>query len=498
MEATELKDQSIRGERFDILFASSEMSPYAKTGGLGDVVAALPAALRRAGHRVAVVVPGYRCLWDEGRLPDLTFTGLKIDIPLGKEHYRADIHTARSRDGVVIWVIGNPEFFDRSGLYGDPWDYEDNAKRFIFFSKAVTRLAAYIEPQPRLLHLNDWQTALAAVFCKAEGLPYRTVLTIHNLAYQGSFPAREFQWTNLPEPYFSPSGCEFYGQLNFLKSGILMADQVTTVSPGYAQEILTPEFGCGLDRVLTTRSGQLTGIVNGIDVQLWNPERDTHLPVVYGPGQFDRKEFCKRELLRERNLDSDISRPLFGVISRLADQKGIDLMVQILPDLLRRGARAVVLGSGDPRMEEELTDLSLAFPDQFSVEVGFDESLAHRIEAGSDFFLMPSRFEPCGLNQMYSQRYGTVPIVHGVGGLKDTVEAWQVRPRGFFRGTGSGFIFNEFGSEQFMRTIAQATALRKMTAYWHQIRLNGMRRDFSWNHALKKYETLYQSLLTDH
>jgi starch synthase len=497
MENAELKGQSDRSEKYDILFVSSELSPYAKTGGLGDVAAALPGALRRAGHRVAVVIPGYRCLWEEGQLPDLAFTGLKLDIPLGNERYRADIYTARTREGAVLWIIGNPEFFDRDGLYGDPWDYGDNAKRFIFFSKAATRLAAYVDPQPQILHLNDWQSAMAAVFTRAEGLPYRTVLTIHNLAYQGNFAAREFQWTNLPEAYFSSAGCEFYGQLNFLKAGILMADRVSTVSPGYAREILTPEFGCGLHEVLGARSGQLKGIVNGIDADSWNPKHDSHLPVSYAPGEFDRKEFCKRELLRERALSPDASRPLFGAISRLADQKGFDLLLNVLPEVLHHGGRAVVLGSGDPWLEEQLTGLSRKFPDQLSVEIGFDESLAHRIEAGSDFFLMPSRFEPCGLNQMYSQRYGTVPIVHGVGGLKDTVDPWQIQSAGFFRGKGNGFVFDQFDADSFYRTIVRAAALRKMPPYWDQIRLNGMHRDFSWNQALKQYEQLYQEVLTD-
>lgn len=476
----------------DVLFASSEISPYAKTGGLGDVMAALPAEMRRAGHRVAVVIPGYRVLWST--LPGIESTGLRMEISLGEQRHQAEIFTARTAEGVVLWIVGNPDFFDREGLYGDPGDYEDNARRFIFFSKAVVKLVAHVNPLPKVLHLNDWQTALAAVFAKSEGLPVRTVLTVHNLAYQGRYPEEEFRWMNLPASYFSPAACEFYGHFNFLKSGLLLADELTTVSPGYAEEITTPAFGCGLDGLLNGRRAELTGITNGIDVRRWNPEEDPHLPVRYGEGQFARKEYCKFELLRERRLSPDLTRPLYGCVSRLADQKGFDLILEILPRLLHRGGRAVVLGSGDPGLEAGLEALQARFPNQMSVEVGFDEALAHRIEAGADFFLMPSRFEPCGLNQMYSQRYGTVPIVHGVGGLKDTVEAWQMQTNGFFRGTGSGFVFNRFDADEFMQTINEAEALRRSRPFWNQIRINGMKRDFSWGRALKDYERLYTRL----
>jgi len=492
MEALQLKDETQTTQKRNILFASSEMSPYAKTGGLGDVLAALPAALRERGHGVSVVIPYYRKL--NQTLPQLKRSNVSFEITLGAEKHRADVWMARSRQGVIIWAIGNA-FFDRDELYGEGSDYPDNARRFIFFSKAVLKLARYIQPLPDVLHLNDWQTAMVAVFNRAESLPFRTVLTIHNLAYQGDFPAREFQWTNLPDAYFSAHASEFWGRFNFLKAGLLLADEISTVSPGYADEILTSQFGCGLQEVIAARRDNLNGIVNGIDMDLWDPSKDPHLPENFQAGQLHGKEICKIELLRERSLSPDPSPPLYGRISRLADQKGFDLLLATLPTMLQSNARAVILGSGDPHLEEELLQLEKLFPHQLSVEIGFDEALAHRIEAGSDFFLMPSKFEPCGLNQMYSQRYGTVPIVHKVGGLGDTVDPWAVSKSGFFRGEGNGFLFDQFNPESLWSTVKKAESLRYSRPFWNQIRSNGMERDFSWGKAVGEYESLYTKAL---
>ncbi|MGF1678590.1 MAG: glycogen synthase GlgA [Candidatus Methylacidiphilales bacterium] len=477
----------------NILFAASEMSPLAKTGGLGDVLAALPAALRRAGHSVSVALPLYRDV--RQRLENLRPTTICFKLQLGLENHTARIWTGTSKNGVRIFAIENDPFFDRPTLYGEGSDYADNGARFIFFSRAVVELAAWLQPLPQIIHANDWQTALIPGLVKSRGLPYRTVFTIHNLAYQGIFPSPIFSLTGLPESYYSSAGYEHFGSLNLMKGALRLANEITTVSPGYAKDIQTGEFGCGFDGLLRDRSEKLTGIVNGIDTDIWNPETDPFLDVNYSFQHLSRKDTAKRLLQNELGWGHNTTAPIFGCVSRLVGQKGLDVVAEAAPDLLARGARLVILGSGDPVLEETFTSLARLHPTQVHTQIGFDEALAHRIEAGVDFFLMPSRFEPCGLNQMYSQRYGTIPIVHQVGGLRDTVEPWRVARKGFLRGTGTGLSFSGLDRPHLMAAIDEALHIRRFRPFWNQIRQNAMSRDFSWQSILPQYENLYQKAL---
>jgi len=474
----------------NILFATSELTPLAKTGGLGDVLAALPARLRENGHSVAVVLPGYRAVFDA--LPDLVDTGLRITVPLGKDRVTAKILETQTREGVKLLLVCKDEYFDRRGLYGNAdGDYVDNAHRFFFFSKVVVELASHLRPRPEILHLNDWQTAFAAAMVRqkagknAAGL--KTVLTIHNLAYQGIFPSWDFDLTNLPPEWFRADGLEYFGRINLLKAGIAFADQLTTVSPNYAREIQTEELGCGLEGVLRGRSADLSGILNGIDDRIWNPSTDPWIAKTYGPGEWEGKEECRTRLLKSVGLKpSKVDGPVFASISRMVPQKGLDLVVRVVPEIVAQGGACILLGSGQPELEKKFLELARSHPQAVSVKIGFDEKRAHEIEAGADFFLMPSRFEPCGLNQMYSQRYGTIPIVHDTGGLADSVEDWNGRKK-----TGGGLVFSPCTKAALSKAVGRAFQLWKDPVDWDRIRRQAMARDFSWARAARDYEAIY-------
>jgi starch synthase len=475
----------------NILLAASEMTPYAKTGGLGDVLAALPPALRAQGHSVSVVLPLYRNLKES--FPRLKPSSLVLRTQLGGLKITARVWSGVADSGVTVFAVEREEYYDRSHLYGGATgDYFDNAARFIFFSKMVVELARYIDPEPEVLHLHDWQTALVPALVKEAGLPYKTVLTIHNLAYQGIFPDYEFNLTHLSTDWFKVDALEFYGRMNLLKGGILAADEVTTVSPSYAEEILTSRFGCGLENVLQTRAGQLTGILNGIDAASWDPSRDPWIEQTYDARSLEKKQECKKALLKELGLDMSGQEPLVGCISRLVEQKGFELVLEVMPELLEYGAAFVLLGSGEPFYEKAFLKLAQDYPGQVAVIIGFDEGLAHRIEAGVDLFLMPSLFEPCGLNQMYSQRYGTIPVVHDLGGLSDSVEAWNGVEH-----HGTGFKFKRPTAESFWEQLHAALELMKDREAWNAIRFNAMRRDFSWEKVVPGYEEVYKKVLAE-
>ena len=471
----------------NILFATSELTPLAKTGGLGDVLAALPTRLRDNGHSVAVVLPGYRDALDA--LPEARDTALRITVPMGNDRVTAEILEARTREGMKLVLVCKDEFFDRRGLYGNAdGDYTDNARRFLFFSKVAVELASHLRPRPEVLHLNDWQTAFAAALVRQKGLGLKTVLTIHNLTYQGIFDPWDFDLTNLPSDWFHADGLEFYGKLNLLKAGIAYADQVTTVSPTYAKEIQTGESGCGLEGLLRNRAADLTGILNGIDDGAWNPGKDPWIEQVYGPGDWKAKEACRDRLLKACGLKpSKQTGPVFACISRLVPQKGLDLVAKVIPDLVSEGGTFVLLGSGQKALEERFLDLARVHSGSVAVKIGFDEKLAHQIEAGADFFLMPSRFEPCGLNQMYSQRYGTIPIVHRTGGLADSVEDWQPRKK-----KGGGLVFSPCTKAALAKVVGRAFQLRADPDAWDRIRRQAMARDFSWTPAARAYEDIYR------
>ncbi len=473
---------------------ASEVYPYAKTGGLADVLAALPRALAGAGVEVTVCAPGYRtALRAAGGPPP----GMRLHAPVGSRMEPADVVRVPGAPVPTV-LLRADRYFDRDGLYGEGGrDWPDNAERFAFFCRAALEwLRAAAEP-PDVLHVHEWQSALAPAFLRGTAELYpelarvRTVLTLHNLAYQGRFPADQWHLLNLDARYFVPEFLEFHGEINYLKAGIVLADALTTVSPRYAAEIQTPAFGEGLDGVLRARRAALRGILNGIDDGVWNPATDPHLPARYDAHDLAGKARCKQALQAELGLAVRDDPPLLGVVSRLAEQKGLDLLAATLPGALEPlDAQLAVLGSGDERYEHSVRGLAARFPGRVGVRIGFDEGLAHRIEAGADVFLMPSRFEPCGLNQLYSLRYGTVPIVHATGGLDDSVAEFDPAT-----GAGTGFKFTPYTPAAFLAALERALRTRRDSALWARLIANGMAQDFSWSRAAAAYRAVYETLV---
>ena len=476
-----------------VVMLAPEVHPYAKTGGLADVLAALPAALNRIGVEVSVCLPAYRtALRALGPLPVI----LRLHAPVSSRMEPAEILAVPDAP-VPTFLVRADRFFDRDGLYGvGGRDYDDNAERFAFFCRAALEWLRHASPAPDILHMHDWQTALVPAFLRATADLYpelaavRTVQTVHNLAYQGRFPSEEWHLLNLDPRHFVPDGLEFYGDINYLKAGLLFADAITTVSPRYAEEIQTPSFGSGLDGVLRMRADRLRGILNGVDDAVWNPASDPFVPAHYDQGDLRGKARCKAALQADLGLAVSPEPALLAVVSRLAEQKGLELLGAVLPGLLKtRAVQFVALGSGDARYEKLLVGLAGQFPGRVGVRIGFDEPLAHRIEAGADVFLMPSRFEPCGLNQLYSLRYGTVPVVHATGGLDDTVVEFDAR-----EGLGTGFKFTPYTEEAFLAALRRALDTRRDAAAWQRLVTNGMSQDFSWQRAAREYARLYTSL----
>lgn len=478
-----------------ILLATSEALPYSKTGGLGDMTGALGKFLARAGHQVGLVTPLYRGTRE--RFPDIQPFDWQLELPLGHNLVTGRVWTRESPAGLTTYFIEQKDFYERAELYQErDVPYRDNAERFIFLSKAVVHLARYLPWQPELLHLHDWQTALAALLVfdqKQHGhwtSAPATCLTIHNLAFQGQFPAAQYALTNLPAAYLQPDGAEFYGGLNCLKAGISFADTITTVSPRYAREITTEALGCGLDGVLRRRQNVLHGILNGVDYEEWKTEGNPHLLQSYSAADLSGKKACKAALQRERGLPAMPDVPLFGTVTRLAEQKGPTLQLAALQEMLAADMQFVLLGSGEQDYERDYRKLAGLHSTKCSVKIGFDAGLSHRIEAGCDFYLMPSRFEPCGLNQMYSLRYGTIPIVRRTGGLDDSVvDAGDDAER------ADGIKFTDYTVRALAKAIRKALVLYANPALVEHYRRNGMARDFSWERTATAYEDLYRGLL---
>jgi starch synthase len=478
-----------------ILLASSEVFPYSKTGGLADMVGALGKALARGGHRVGIITPLY--LGIRERFPALKPQPIPLDLALGLARVAGTVWTLDPEPGLTLYFIDQPGYYQRPGLYQQYGaDYPDNAERFIFFSKAVAHLALHLDWKPELLHLHDWQAAFASLLMTHqrkvpgwENAP-RTCLTIHNLAYQGLFPANRYLLTNLPWDYFNPEGVEFYAQMNCLKTGIAFADFLTTVSPRYAEEITTPEFGCGLDGLLRNRSKQLLGILNGVDYEEWNPERDEFLVRHFSADHLEQKIENKIGLQKELNLPVNPAIPLFGNIGRLVQQKGVDILLDAVEEMVAADFQFALLGTGAPQFERGFRDLAARFPDRVVARIGYEEGLSHRIEAGADFFVMPSRFEPCGLNQMYSLRYGTVPIVRKTGGLDNSV----IDPRED-AGQANGIKFTDYSAGALAKALQKGLALYKEPAAMTHFRHNGMRADFSWERTAQQYVDLFNTIL---
>ena len=469
----------------NILFVAAELAPHAKVGGLADVAAALPQALAAAGHAVSVAVPLHRGLKRSG---ELRRTPLELPVPVAHGTWPTRVWQGL-RGGVSLFGIERDEYFDRPHLYGEGGkDYPDSLDRFVFFSRAAVELARHIEPVPEILHVHDWHTALIPALVSVVPLPMRTVFTIHNLRYQGEFPASEFPRLGLPAEMFQPGTLEFYGKCNLLKGAVLLADEVTTVSPTYAREIQTEAHGHGLHEVLAGRAGHLTGILNGIDETAWNPATDTELKKNFRLGALEGRDACRVALEGELGLEPANGRPIFGMVTRLTADKGLDLVVGATARLVAQGGRLVVLGTGDPALETAVRDLARAYPGQVAARLEHHEGLARRIFAGADFFLMPSRTEPCGLTQMYAMRYGAIPVVADTGGLHDSVEPWRAETQ-----TGCGIRLAADSEGGLCLGLDQALALWDEPAMMGRARQNGMQRDWSWGAAVPAYDTVYRS-----
>ncbi len=487
-------------KKLKVLYLTPEAAPLAKTGGLADVALFLPKSLRELGVDIRVLMPFYQLVREKIRDNGLPAPkpGPRFTVIVHGELTPARVHTAKLPGGVTLYLLENERFFSRAGVYGEAgFDYPDNHLRFIFFSASVRALLKAVDFTPDIIHANEWPTGLVPAYLKTlwKDSPRlkgtRSLFTIHNVAYQGNFPLDVYPATSLPWELFSPAGVEFYGWVSFLKAAVLFADLLTTVSPSHREEIMTPEFGFGMDGVLRERKASLMGVLNGVDYKTWNPEADPHIPAKFSAANVAGKKRCKKRLIEELGLDPSLgARPIIGMVSRLARQKGIDLIFPLLGHLLRNEALLAVLGSGEGWLEERLSAAATENPGRLGLKLGFDEGLAHRIEAGADLFLMPSRYEPCGLNQLYSLRYGTAPVVAATGGLKDTVEEFDPKT-----GEGTGFMFHEPATESLALALGKGLALFGAKSIWRKLIRNAMGRDFSWERAAGAYLELYEGLM---
>jgi starch synthase len=463
---------------------SSEAAPYARTGGLSDVLGSLPAALSRAGDEVAVVIPRYGSI-------DLKDLRRVYDLPpiwLGGTPYYTSVFQAPT--AFPFFLVDYPPLYDRKGLYGEGGvDYPDNHIRFAVLARAAISIARVLF-RTDIFHCHDWQAGLVPAYLRTTFaadptfFAARTLFTIHNLGYQGPFPATVLPEVGLDGSVARPDGMEFFGQISYLKAGIVFADALSTVSPTYAKEIQTPEFGAGLDGTLRSRAARLTGILNGVDYSVWNPQTDEYLPARYSSQDLAGKRICKEVLIRDFGLpERAIDRPLAGIVSRFTGQKGTDILVQAAGEIAAQDMYLVALGSGEAEHEKLMLDMAAAHPDRMAVRIGFDDGLAHRVEAGADLFLMPSRYEPCGLNQMYSLRYGTVPVVRATGGLNDTI------------GEATGFKFRDYSGEALAGAIRDAAGAYAQPEIWRSLMVHGMQEDYSWDASAAAYSVLYRQLL---
>ena len=479
----------------EALFISPEIAPLAKTGGLADVCSALPVALAKLGVKVDIILPLYRCI-KEG---DFSVEIVSKDLPLtfGWRNLKTNIYQTKLEKGIRVFLVKCDEFFDRSSLYGKDNGYFDNGERFIFFTKAVLAFAESFDQYWDIFHCHEWQTALVPVYLKTLSAFYhklssvKTVLTLHNLGYQGVFPPEIFPFTNLPSEIFYPN-LEFWGKINFLKGGIIFSDFLTTVSPTYAQEIQTLEYGFGLDGLLRTQVHKLKGILNGVDYSEWNPETDPYIATPYSAFDLKGKQICKQDLLKICGLPSElIEKPILGMVTRLAEQKGIDILLPVIEKIIQKGAGLVILGDGEKRYEDALKSITACCSEQMFLKIGFDNILAHKIIAGADMFLMPSRYEACGLTQIYSLKYGTLPIVHHTGGLADTVEDADLE-----KAQGSGFKFYTYTAQAFFEAIEKAIfCFEQKKTIWLKLIQQAMACDFSWEKSAQEYVSVYEEIL---
>lgn len=474
-----------------ILFVTSEAHPLIKTGGLADVCGSLPRALAELSQDVRLIIPFYHDLKtfnDVHKICSLRISNRDVNL----------LETRMPGSQLLVWLVDCPEFFN---IPGNPYtdaegkDWPNNAERFALFCRFVVEVAmnrAYLDWKPDIVHCNDWQSGLVPALLSLEENSPNTLFTIHNMAYQGLFPASTAKSLSIPGQLWHPEGLEFHSMLSFIKGGLVYADRITTVSPSYALEIQTPSYGYGLEGLLHHRKEYLGGIINGIDTHDWNPETDPHLISNYNAQSLYNKQSNKAELQRRLHLPVNDGVPLFALIGRLIEQKGIDLLIDCLPEMTAKTLQFVLLGTGDKALEERLQNLANLYPDKISVTLGYDEALAHLIEAGADIFLMPSRFEPCGLNQMYSQRYGTIPIVRKTGGLADTVV--DASHETIANNTATGIVFNQPSSGALLEAIKRSLLLYNNHDVWKQMQITGMHKDFSWKRSAEEYLELYHNI----
>ncbi len=478
----------------NIVFAASECVPFSKTGGLADVVGALPQALAALGHKVSVYLPKYR----QTRQSQANVVLRSVTVPFDDQYRFCSVLDGGKSSGVQFYFIDYPPFFDRDALYGTPaGDYPDNAERYALFSRAVLE-ASKILGVPDIFHCHDWQTALIPVLLRtsyADDPVFEstaTVFTIHNMGYQGLFPPDTLPLLMLPWDLFTMDKMEFWGKANFLKGALVFSDFITTVSRKYSQEIQTAEFGFGLDGVLRARSGTVSGILNGVDYNEWSPEKDKLIVRQYSADNLAGKKECKYDLLRQFGIENPqtVELPVIGIVSRFAAQKGFDLIAEVAEDLVRLPVIFAILGSGDKQYQDLFIKLNRQYPEKFALKVAYDNVVAHKIEAGADLFLMPSRYEPSGLNQMYSLKYGTVPIVRATGGLDDSIEPWDSAT-----GKGTGFKFAPYSGAVLLATVHEAIKSFKDQDAWRKLMLNGMKKDFSWTASAREYVKIYEKLV---
>jgi starch synthase len=475
-----------------VAMVASEAAPFVKSGGLADVVGSLSSALERLGLRLSLIIPAHRSVL-EGSF-QLEDAGVRFAVPISHRMEPGSLLRTRLGNAISVYLIQADRYFDRAGLYGTAdGDYPDNAERFVFFSRAA--LEVLKADPPDILHAHDWQTALSVASLRADAgrypelRPTRTVFTVHNAAYQGIFWHLDWHLLNLDARFFSPGYLEYHGGINFLKSGLVFADAITTVSHSYAEEVKTPEQGWGLDGVFRERADSLTGILNGIDQEAWNPRSDLFIASTYGPARLTGKKACKADLQRAFSLPEDPDVLLAGMVSRLASQKGFDLLREALGQLLDRRLQFILLGSGDRRYQDFFSAAAREHPDRIGIRIAFDDALAHRVVAGSDVLLVPSQYEPCGLAQMYALRYGTIPLVRATGGLRDTVQ--QFDPAG---GTGNGFVFGPYRAEALVEAVDRTLSAFDRKTEWTALMKNAMAGDFSWDRSAPAYLRVYQQL----
>ncbi|MEW5802222.1 MAG: glycogen synthase GlgA [bacterium] len=485
-------------KKLKILVASPEVAPLAKTGGLADVAGSLPKALKSLGHDVRVVLPLYAMVKHQN--PKLKEELPVLQVPVGDRKEQASVMSTLLGDTVTTYLIKHDRYYDREYLYTTPQgDYSDNAERFIFFSRAILEMLKQINFAPDIIHINDWQTGLIPTYLKtlySQDDFFKntaTVFTVHNLGYQGKFWALDMPMTNLPWDVFSINGIEYYGDISFLKAGLMYSDVISTVSKGYSREIQTPEYGIGMEGVLQYRSQDLYGIVNGVDYDEWSPEKDKLIKSHYDVNDLEGKKADREDLLKEFGLKVTADTPIIGMITRLADQKGFDILSEAMPKLMKLNVAMVVLGTGEQKYHDLFNTLHKEYPQKLGVLIAFNNTIAHKIEAGSDMFLMPSKYEPCGLNQMYSLKYGTVPVVRATGGLDDTIQDYDPKT-----GRGNGFKFIEYSAQALLETVKRAISAFEDKQKWLKLMKNGMNEDRSWKASAKEYVNLYETALKKH